>query len=104
MTRKSAVYLRIFQQGEDSMKLRMVAITATLVMMWGAAAITGASDGKDSAGQAPSAAATAEKPVVMLPELKYEFDPVVDGSLVTHDFPIKNTGNGPLAITKVKTG
>ena len=86
------------------MKVRMVAIAATLVIMWGTAAITGASDGKDSAGQAPSAVATAEKPVVILPELKFEFDPVVDGTQITHDFPVKNTGDGPMEITKVKTG
>jgi hypothetical protein len=65
MTRKNAVYLRIFQQGEDSMKIRMVAITATLVMLWGCSGHhVGASDGKDSIGQSPSAAATTAKPVV----------------------------------------
>ncbi len=86
------------------MKFRMLAFTATLVMLWAAAAITGASDGKDSTDQASSAVAAIEKPGAVLPELKYEFDPVVDGTQVTHDFAIKNTGDGPLAITQVKTG
>jgi hypothetical protein len=40
----------------------------------------------------------------MLPELAFEFDPVVDGTQITHDFVIKNSGNGPLAIHRVKTG
>ena len=86
------------------MKFRIVAFTATLVMLWAAAAITCASEDKDSTGQASSAVAAIEKPGVVLPELKYEFDPVVDGTQITHDFAIKNTGNGPLAITQVKTG
>ncbi len=86
------------------MKFRVLAFTATLVMMWAAAANTGASDSKDSTAQEPSAVAAMQKPGVVLPELKYEFDPVVDGTQVTHDFAIKNTGNGSLAITQVKTG
>ena len=40
----------------------------------------------------------------MLPEQKFEFDPVVDGTLISHDFMIKNTGKGALAIKQVKTG
>ena len=59
---------------------------------------------EDSASQASSVAATAEKPAVVLPELKFEFDPVVDGTQITHDFMIKNTGKGDLAIKQVKTG
>ncbi len=86
------------------MNARMIAVTATLVMLWSAAATAGASDGTASSAQSPSVVATAQKPVATMPELKYEFDPVVDGAQVTHDFPIKNTGNGPLAITNVKTG
>ena len=86
------------------MNVRMVAITATLVMLWGAAATAGASDATAPSTQSPSAVATAEKPVATMPELNYEFDPVVDGAQVTHDFPIKNTGSGPLALTNVKTG
>lgn len=86
------------------MKFGFLAFAATLVMLWTAAATVGASDGKDSTGQEPSVVAAIEKPGVVLPELKYEFDPVVDGTQVTHDFAIKNTGNGPLAISQVKTG
>jgi hypothetical protein len=94
----------ISQQGEPPMKFRMLAFTAALVMMWPVAATTGASDGKDSTAQEPSAVAAAQKPSVVAPELKYQFNPVVDGTQVTHDFAIKNTGDGPLAITQVKTG
>ena len=86
------------------MRFRMLAFTATIVMLLAAATSTCASEDKDSTAQASSAVAAIQKPGVMLPELKYEFDPVVDGSQVTHNFAIKNTGDGPLAITQVKTG
>jgi len=86
------------------MRFRIVAFTATIVMLLAAATLTCASEDKASTGQASSTVAAIEKPGVMLPELKYEFDRVVDGSQITHDFAIKNTGNGPLAITQVKTG
>ena len=39
-----------------------------------------------------------------LPVTKWEFDPVVDGKEVIHDFVIQNKGNAPLNISKVKTG
>lgn len=86
------------------MKMRMLAFTATMVLLWVAAATTWASDGKDSTGQEPSAVTAVQNPVAEMPELKYEFDPVVDGTQVTHGFTIKNTGDAPLAITQVKTG
>lgn len=89
------------------MKFRILAITAMVVMLWVAAAIVGASDqaaGKDSTGQEPSTVVAVEKPGAVLPELKYEFDPVVDGTQITHDFVIKNIGDVPLAINQVKTG
>ena len=82
------------------MKIRTLAFAATLVVLWVAAATVGASDGKDSISQSPSTA----RPGAVLPELKFEFDPVVDGTQVVHGFAIKNTGNGRLDITRVKTG
>lgn len=86
------------------MKVRMVVVAATLAMLWGTGAVVVASDGKDSAGQAPSTVEAAEIPEVILPELKFQFDPVVDGTQVIHGFVIKNAGSGPLAIKNVKTG
>ena len=86
------------------MKFRILAFTATFVMLWAAAATIGASDSKDSISQSPSAAAASPSPGVVLPELSFKFDPVVDGTEVTHDFAIKNNGDAPLAITQVKTG
>jgi hypothetical protein len=89
------------------MKFRMLALIAILAVLWGAAATTGASEqttGTNSPPPTATAEATSEKPGMVLPELRYEFDPVVDGTEVTHDFPLKNSGSGTLAITQVKTG
>ena len=88
------------------MKIRILTRVATLVMLWGIAATVGATDqatGTESTNP-PAAVTAVENPSAVLPELKYEFDPVVDGSQITHDFVIKNAGKGPLAISQVKTG
>ncbi len=46
----------------------------------------------------------ASAPHAEFPQTEYKFDKVVDGTLITHDFKIKNTGKGTLEISKVKTG
>ena len=43
-------------------------------------------------------------PSIFLPVSQWEFDPVVDGSAVVHDFVVQNKGDAPLNISKVKTG
>lgn len=45
-----------------------------------------------------------KRPLVVIPEQTYEFVPVVEGSMVTHDFIIQNKGTALLVIEKVKTG
>lgn len=42
-------------------------------------------------------------PVAYLPASRYEFDPVLAGQEVKHDFVIQNKGDAPLKIQKVKT-
>ena len=84
------------------MKFRMLALTTMLMMLWGAAVTVAASD--EATGKATTDDMAVEKPVAVLPEMTFEFEPVVDGMEITHDFTIKNTGNGPLAIQQVKTG
>jgi hypothetical protein len=41
---------------------------------------------------------------VLIPDSRYTFSPVLDGTEVTHDFVIQNKGDAPLAIEKVRTG
>lgn len=89
------------------MKFRMLASTATWMVLWVTAATVYASEptsGNDSARPTPPATAATAKPAAVLPELKFEFQAVVDGTEVTHDFTIKNTGDDILAINQVKTG
>jgi hypothetical protein len=43
-------------------------------------------------------------PKLVVENSSYEFDPVVDGTLVNHDFVVRNEGDAVLNIQKVKTG
>ncbi len=42
--------------------------------------------------------------VYSVPEAQYNFQPVVDGTEILHDFVIKNTGKDVLTIMNVRTG
>jgi hypothetical protein len=41
---------------------------------------------------------------VFVPESRYEFAPVLDGTEITHDFILQNRGTAPVTIEKVRTG
>lgn len=43
-------------------------------------------------------------PKLVIEKDTYTFDPVVDGTKVTHDFVVRNEGDADLNIHKVKTG
>ena len=43
-------------------------------------------------------------PVVWLSETHHEFEPVLSGNIVIHDFTIKNTGSAVLILSQVNTG
>jgi hypothetical protein len=47
---------------------------------------------------------TQSSPVAFVPEESFEFAPSAEGLEVTHNFIVKNRGNGPLKIENVKTG
>lgn len=89
---------------EKKMRLRIVIPIFILALMWGATAGFGAS--KQAAEKASSNAVPPAQaaPSVVIPVLKHEFEPVVDGAEVLQDFTVKNIGDGPLAIHQVKTG
>lgn len=50
------------------------------------------------------AAVSTGAPGAVVNETQYEFEPVVEGKLVTHDFMIENAGTAPLEILNIKTG
>ena len=43
-------------------------------------------------------------PKAVLTERIYEFEPVVEGMLVSHNFILQNKGDAPLIIEKIKPG
>jgi hypothetical protein len=43
-------------------------------------------------------------PAIFFPEKVFEFQPVVDGVKVVHDFVVMNQGTTPLLIENVRTG
>jgi hypothetical protein len=49
-------------------------------------------------------AASAEAPVLLIPEATYDFGEAFEGAEVTHDFKIRNTGKGELQIEQVRPG
>lgn len=48
--------------------------------------------------------AAAPAPRAVLSESEYHFGKVVEGTLVQHEFILKNQGKGPLKIIKVEAG
>lgn len=43
-------------------------------------------------------------PRAVIPSPSFQFNPVLDGDEVSHDFAIENRGDAPLIIQNVKTG
>lgn len=50
------------------------------------------------------AAKKAATPVAEVSAPEYRFDAVPEGSKITHDFRVRNKGDAPLNVTKVRTG
>lgn len=47
---------------------------------------------------------TLNLPSVLVPESRFKFGPVLEGTEITHDFIVQNKGTSPLKIEKVRTG
>ena len=41
-------------------------------------------------------------PKAVFPRLTYEFDPVYEGTEITHDFVVENSGEAPLVIKSIR--
>lgn len=52
----------------------------------------------------PALAAESNRPMAHISAPDYEFEEILDGSKVLHDFIIQNRGRAELEITKVRTG
>lgn len=49
-------------------------------------------------------AQSVQTPSAFVPNSRYTFSPVLDGTEITHDFVIQNKGDALLSIEKVRTG
>lgn len=47
---------------------------------------------------------TLDVPPVLVPETRYKFGPILEGTKITHDFIVQNKGPDLLKIEKVRTG
>lgn len=83
----------IFLKDIFNMKLKLISIFfATVCILSLNSGVFGASE------QTPPSLS------VFVPESRYTFPTVIDGTEVTHDFTLQNKGDAPLVIEKVKTG
>jgi hypothetical protein len=73
------------------MKLKCIGISIGIILMI-AAACFGSTDG------------SSDTPLAVALEPVFQFEPVLDGEEVVHDFVIRNQGNAELIIYEVQTG
>ncbi|MCA1785031.1 MAG: DUF1573 domain-containing protein [Desulfobacteraceae bacterium] len=53
---------------------------------------------------ADTSMSTQGNPRIIIPEPSFQFDPAIEGDVITHEFTIRNTGTAPLEILKIQSG
>jgi hypothetical protein len=53
---------------------------------------------------ADTSTSTQATPRITIPDPSYQFDPAIEGDVVTHEFTLINSGNALLEILKIQTG
>lgn len=53
---------------------------------------------------ADTSSSTQGTPRITITEPGFQFDPAIEGDVITHEFTIRNTGTAPLEILKIQTG
>lgn len=53
---------------------------------------------------ADTSTSTQGSPRITIPDPSYQFDPAIEGDVVTHEFTLINSGNALLEILKIQTG
>lgn len=53
---------------------------------------------------ADTSTSTPGSPRITIPDPSYQFDPAIEGDVVTHEFTLINSGNALLEILKIQTG
>lgn len=82
-----------------------IAINILIGLVFTAVAVGPATAGK-AQSLSPAATGTGSSvkqgPKAVFPRLKYEFEPVLEGVKITHDFIIENHGDVPLVIKNIR--
>jgi hypothetical protein len=84
------------------MQCHRPAAGAILTLLLGLAVFAGAVHAQAGASGAGGAAPAGAS--VFFPEKTFEFQPVIEGAKVIHDFVVMNKGSAPLVISDVRTG
>jgi hypothetical protein len=72
-------------------------MTRFLALSWGIVTLLSGSLALGAQAQTPAPAAVVSKP-------SHQFETVLEGQVVTHDFVVHNKGSADLQIEKIKTG
>lgn len=85
--------------------LRSFRVLCGLLVLFFWAGITHALQAADdNATSSSPAAASQAAPSISIPENVYDFGEVMEGGEAFHDFIVKNTGEAPLQIKRVRSG
>ena len=76
-----------------------IALKSAIAIMCALLICTPVSNGAQNKGD--QTAVSEMTPKAFLPVTKWEFEPVIDGQEVVHEFTIQNKGNAPLNIERV---
>jgi hypothetical protein len=93
-----AVFINAYRRGYFKMRFKPMVlgmVVMAMIFSLGGRPPVSAQSGLPEAGPTPS---------VFIPEKAFEFQPVIEGEKVVHDFSIINKGTLPLLITNVRTG
>lgn len=80
------------------MKMTSAVMILTLLLIAGASSAYAENPGMQTPNDASGT------PSAVIPDGNYEFEPVLEGAEVIHEFKVLNTGTAPLEIERIKTG
>jgi len=83
------------------MQCRRPAAGAVILTLLALAVLAGAVHAQAAS---PAVGGSAPGASVFFPEKTFEFQPVIEGAKVLHDFVVMNKGSAPLVISDVRTG
>jgi hypothetical protein len=98
-SRARVIYNWLTANGIDAARIRYVGLGATQTL-----ADERAAKGRPEHARVEIVKARDVFPALEVPESRFNFETVVDGTEVYHDFVLRNTGTSPVHINDVRTG